>query len=36
MSIGLVIISTIAKQHGGNLICDQWEKGVRAIFTTPR
>ena len=36
MSIGLIIISTIAEQHGGSLICDQWEKGVRAIFTIPQ
>ncbi|GIS15855.1 MAG: hypothetical protein CM15mP117_12870 [Alphaproteobacteria bacterium] len=34
--IGLAIVSTIAEQHGGSLIFDQWEKGIRAILTIPR
>ena len=35
MSIGLTIVSTIAEHHSGSLICNQREKGVRAIFSMP-
>ena len=36
MSIRLISVLTIAEQHGGSFICDQLEKGVRAIFSIPQ